>query len=162
MGANALYCQESIFLSTFYRRIEEKSGYSDFGDLNRFILATMGITSIFPTLDGLRNFLLITQFSLALGGLVFLKESSPYHSRVVFLWWSVSFSLGVFSLGVATYHFPNLVDTDYFDIATGSMIVAASVAYFLGCYEKPLEDDEIQSQVGLVEAVPLQKDEEVV
>eukprot|EP00271_Cylindrocystis_brebissonii_P015431 TRINITY_DN38328_c0_g1_i1.p1 TRINITY_DN38328_c0_g1~~TRINITY_DN38328_c0_g1_i1.p1 ORF type:complete len:209 (+),score=36.64 TRINITY_DN38328_c0_g1_i1:436-1062(+) len=96
-------------------------------------------STIFPAvlavILAVKPFLLALQFFLALGGILYLKESSPYFSRLVTVWWSTSCGIAILTIYAAISQAMLYGTTIAFvDIIVGVAMFFASMGHFSGYY----------------------------
>ena len=88
-------------------------------------------------LEQVKNVLVFVQFSLALVGLVSLKETSPLDSRLIFSWWSATFGLSIFTIVYAFLKVYGGEEIPLLDVCTSVVMGGLAVGYFLGFYGHP-------------------------
>ena len=95
------------------------------------------IWSAIDLLEQVKTFLIFVQFSLALGGLVALKETSPLYTRLVSSWWAATCGLSVFTLLYTCLRVYSGKELPLLDVCTSILMGGLATGYFLGYYGQP-------------------------
>lgn len=95
------------------------------------------VWSAVDLLEQIKNVLVFVQFSLALVGLVSLKETSPFYSRLVFSWWTATCGLSLFTIAYACLKVYGGSEVPLLDMCTSVVMGGLAIGYFLGYYGHP-------------------------